>query len=171
MEIYVIRAGDDLFQIAQRFGVTVEAIQQLNQFPDPSRLVIGQAILIPTPAVNPLRYTIVAGDTLYVLAQLFNTTVQALAQANNITNPNQIQVGMTLTIPGWSQVSYTVRSGDTLYQIAARYGIPVSLIAKVNRISNPALIYPGQVLIIPQATPAVIRKNIETFAYFQLVNL
>lgn len=171
MEIYVIRAGDTLFQIAQRFGVTAEAIQQLNQFSDPGRLVIGQAILIPPPAVTPLRYTVVAGDTLYLLAKLFNTTVQALAQANNITNPNQIPVGLTLTIPGWSQLTHTVRSGDTLYQIAARYGSPMNLIVKVNHISNPALIYPGQVLIIPQAIPTVIRKDIETFAYFQLINL
>lgn len=171
MEIYVVQPGDTLVRIAQRFGVTVEALQQLNQFPDPSRLVVGQAILIPTNAREALRYTVAPGDTLYLLAQLFNTSIQAIASANNIADPNRIQAGMVLVIPGWSQQAYTVRSGDTLYQIAARYGVSVSQIVRVNRISDPSLIYPGQVLSIPQPLTAPVPRLIETFAYFQLLNL
>lgn len=164
MEIYVVQPGDTLYRIAQRFGTTVAALQRLNQLPNPERLVIGQAILIPGPPTEPLRYTVQPGDTLYQLALLFNTTVAQIAQANRITNPSQIAVGTTLLIPGWSQVLYRVRSGDTLSAIAGRYGVPVSLIAKVNQIVNPALIYPGQILRIPQVSP--VKPNIEVLAYF-----
>ncbi|MBQ6928156.1 MAG: LysM peptidoglycan-binding domain-containing protein [Oscillospiraceae bacterium] len=47
MQIYVVRAGDSLYAIARRFGTTVEEIQRLNQIADPSRLVIGQSLVVP----------------------------------------------------------------------------------------------------------------------------
>jgi spore germination protein len=171
MEIHVLQPGDTFYTIAQRFGVTFEALLQLNASTDPNRLVVGQAILIPTPLIQPLRYTVAPGDTLYLLAQTFNTTIQAIAQANNITNPNLIQAGAVLTIPGWSQIQYTVRSGDTLYQIANRFGVTIALISKVNRIANPALIYPGQEFTIPQPIPPVVKRPIEVTGYFQLFNM
>lgn len=164
MEIYVIQPGDTLYRIAQRYGTTVAALQSVNQLPNPDRLVVGQAILIPGPALEPLGYTVQPGDTLYQLALLFNTTVNLIAQANRIANPNQITAGMTLLIPGWSQVLYRVQPGDTLSLIAGRYGVPVAMMAKVNQIVNPALIYPGQILRVPQVSPA--KPDIEVLAYF-----
>jgi spore germination protein len=171
MEIYVVQAGDTLISIAQKTGTTVQALEQLNQFPDPSRLVIGQAILIPGPSVTPLQYTVARDDTLYLIAQVYSTTVNAIVQANNITNPNLINVGTRLVIPGWSAVTYTVQSGDTLYKIANNFGISVNLIAKTNNILSPFLIYPGQILIIPRRIAVSPQKDIETLAYFQLYNL
>jgi LysM repeat protein len=44
---YRVRSGDTLFAIAQRFGTTVRAIQELNNIDDPSRLHVGQVLLIP----------------------------------------------------------------------------------------------------------------------------
>lgn len=171
MEIYVIQPGDTLFTIARRFNTTVEAIQTLNQLQNPGQLVAGQTILVPTASVEPLRYTVARGDTLYFIAQAFNTTVTAIAQANNIANPNQIQVGTVLTIPGWSPIRYTVRPGDTLYLLANRYNIPVTFIARVNQIADPSQINVGQTLIIPQPSSAIIREEIETLGYFHLFNM
>jgi spore germination protein len=172
MQIYVIQSGDSLWQIAGRFGVTIDALQQLNQFPDPDRLVVGQAILIPTTTtIESLNYTVTAGDTLYLLAQLFNTSITALAEANNLANPNRLSVGMNLLIPGWSTMRYSVRSGDTLYQIAVRYGITLNQLVKVNQISAAASIYPGQTLLIPQPIAPAERPSIESLAYFQLSNM
>ena len=48
-------------------------------------------------------YTVQAGDTLGAIAAKFGTTVQAIAQANGIQDPNMIQAGSTLTIPGGGQ--------------------------------------------------------------------
>lgn len=45
-------------------------------------------------------YTVQTGDTLFLIAQRFGTTVEALIQVNNITNPDVIFVGQILTIPG-----------------------------------------------------------------------
>lgn len=53
-----------------------------------------------SPASASQTYTVQPGDTLSAIAAKFNTTVQALAAANNIQNPNLIQVGQVLQIPG-----------------------------------------------------------------------
>jgi len=56
----------------------------------------------PAPQVPPppsVTYTVQAGDTLYAIAVKYHTTVQAIAAANNISNPNLIRVGQVLKIP------------------------------------------------------------------------
>ena len=52
MQIYIVKAGDSLYAVARRFGTTVDALVRLNQIADPSRLVIGQSLLIPGPSVD-----------------------------------------------------------------------------------------------------------------------
>jgi spore germination protein len=47
MQIYVVRAGDSLYALGQRFGTTAEELQRFNQIADPSRLVIGQSLVVP----------------------------------------------------------------------------------------------------------------------------
>ena len=47
MQIYVVRAGDSLYALARRFGTTAEELRRLNQIADPSRLVIGQSLVVP----------------------------------------------------------------------------------------------------------------------------
>lgn len=170
MEIYVVRPGDTLYGIAQRFGVTLSELISINQLVNPEELIIGQAILIPVAPTEPLRYRVAPGDTLFQLAQIFNTTVAAIVQANQIADPNRIQVGTMLIIPGWSQTTYTVRPGDTLYLIAQRFGVPLNLLVKVDQIADPSQIIPGQILTIPQ-TGASIKRTIETMGYFHFTNL
>ncbi|OJT27628.1 peptidoglycan-binding protein [Archangium sp. Cb G35] len=103
------------------------------------------------------------GDTLSGIASRFGSSVGAIAQANGISNPNFIQVGQRLTIPGASGPSapapapssgqrYTVQPGDTLSGIASRFGSSVGAIAQANGISNPNFIRVGQQLTIPGAS-------------------
>jgi spore germination protein len=174
MEIYVVQSGDTLFSIAARFGVPLAELIRLNQLPNPDRLIPGQAILIPgpqTPSTPPLRYIVISGDTLFGIARVFGTTVDAIAQANGITNPDLILPGMALTIPGWTQVNYTVQPGDTLWAIGNRFGVPVEMLVRVNRIPNPSLILVGQVLVIPQPSSITPKPTIETLGYFHHYDL
>lgn len=48
MEIYIVKQGDTIDTIANRYGVSVEDISFINQIPYPYRMAIGQAILINT---------------------------------------------------------------------------------------------------------------------------
>lgn len=96
-------------------------------------------------------YTVVSGDTMSGIAQAQGITLDSLIAANpQITDPNVILPGQTLTIPSAVASYYTVVSGDNMSGIAAKYGIPVNaLIAGNPQIQNPNLIYAGQSINIP----------------------
>jgi len=103
---YTIRAGDTLFILSQRFGVSVQAIINANPGINPNNLQIGQRICIPgalppplPPCPNGFYYTIVAGDTLFLLAQRFNVSVQAIINANPGIDPNNLRIGQLICIP------------------------------------------------------------------------
>lgn len=111
----------------------------------------------PTPGPNQCVYVVKPGDTLYSIARRFGTTVSAIAQANNITNVNQIYVGQRLVIPDCVPTTpppttncfvYIVKPGDTLFSLARRFNTTVSDIALRNHIVNPNLIFVGQKLTI-----------------------
>lgn len=101
--LYTIKAGDTYFSIAQRFGTVVSALIAANPGVDPNRLAVGEQICVPAPAPVPCpggrRHTIVAGDTLFSLARRFNSTVQAIINANPGIDPNSLQVGRIICIP------------------------------------------------------------------------
>ena len=96
--VYTVRPGDTLWAIAQRFGTTVQELVNLNGIADPDLIYPGQVLRLPDSS-SVLVYRVVRGDTLSGIALRFGTTVQALARANHIANPNLIDVGQTLVIP------------------------------------------------------------------------
>lgn len=109
----------------------------------------------PTPAPIPQpvvpiannTYIVKSGDNLSSIAAKYNTTWQALAAANGLSNPNLIYPGQVLRVPGTAAPkTYVVKSGDTLSSIAAANGTTWQRLAQLNGLPNPNLIYPGQVL-------------------------
>ena len=89
-------------------------------------------------------------DTLWELAQRYDTTVEALLSANGLTGTDLLP-GAVLTLPGSAETqTYTVRVGDTLYDIAAAYSMTVDELLAINNIDG-AVIRPGQVLQIKAA--------------------
>ncbi|QYN61298.1 LysM peptidoglycan-binding domain-containing protein [Bifidobacterium asteroides] len=90
------------------------------------------------------------GDNLSSIAFRYGTSVQAIASANGIANPDLIYPGQVLSLGGGaaqdSGHSYTVQSGDTLSGIAQSLGTSVQALASANGIANPDLIYPGQTI-------------------------
>jgi len=113
---HVVQRGENLYRISLRYGVTMAAIAQRNNIANYNLIFTGQTLYIPaggtvppppTPkpgstAVPPTTgtYTVVRGDTLGAIARKFNTTIQALATLNKISNPNLIYAGQVLQIPG-----------------------------------------------------------------------
>ncbi|KPN96594.1 glycoside hydrolase family 18 protein [Lysinibacillus sp. ZYM-1] len=96
MQIHVVRAGESLWGIAQAYGTTVQSIVDANQIPEPNRLVVGQALVIP---IVGSFYYVQPGDSLWSIGQRFGINYVTLAQVNGI-NPNQpLAVGMRLYIP------------------------------------------------------------------------
>lgn len=95
-------------------------------------------------------YTVRAGNTLFGIAQFFQTTVDEILKYNNIQNASQIYVGQTLEIPaGSAEIDYYVtRPGDTLWGIAQNYGTTIQRLTELNRLYNPNIIQPGQLIKI-----------------------
>ena len=158
--IYVVKSGDTLFSIANKFNVTVQAIKNINNLSS-NILNVGQELVIPkeeTPSTSGefINYTVKAGDSLYKIAKEYNTTVNAIMNVNNLTS-NALQVGQVLKIPTTSQeetkdyINYTVKSGDSLYKIANNYNTTVDAIKKLNNLTSNNLQI-NQVLKIPTTT-------------------
>ena len=116
---------------------------------------------IPTTPPGTSGATVVhvvqRGENLFRIALRYNTTVEAIAAANGISNPQLIYVGQKLTIPQGESTTppsgggrtHVVQPGENLFRIALRYGTTAQAIAAANNLPNIHLIYVGQVLRIP----------------------
>ena len=105
-------------------------------------------------------YTIVAGDTLFALARRFNTTVQAIINANPGIDPNSLQIGRMICIPVAPApgtcpggFTYAIRAGDTFFSIARRFGTTVSALEAANPGVDPNRLQIGQQICVPAAAP------------------
>ena len=148
---YTVQKGDTLYGIANKFNTTVDNLKSLNNLTTDS-LSIGEVLKIPsssTTNTNTNTYTVKSGDTLYGIANKYNTTVDTLKSLNNLTS-NTLSIGQILKIPSNSSdnVVYTVKPGDTLYGIAEEFGTTVSAITKLNNLSTTVLSI-GQKLLLP----------------------
>ena len=97
--LYTVRPGNTLFGIAQFFGTTVGNILRYNNIQDANKIYIGQRLVIPVDDETPIStYIVRPGDTLWIIAQRYGTTVENLLALNNIQNPNAIYPGQILSI-------------------------------------------------------------------------
>lgn len=169
---HVVKRGENVSMIAQRYGVTVAAIQQANNLWNPSLIYVGQCLWIPLSSSPPATgcgqvHIVKRGEYLKVIAVRYGVSVTAIVQANGIRNPNLIYPGQRLKIPCTSAPPpqpkppvqpkppssctkiHVVKRGEYVKSIAARYGVSWQSIVRVNGLRNPNLIYPGQRLKIP----------------------
>ncbi|HVI42844.1 MAG TPA: LysM peptidoglycan-binding domain-containing protein [Anaerovoracaceae bacterium] len=108
--------------------------------------------------MQQIIYTIQPNDTLYKIAHLYGSTIDAIMDTNKITNPNLISPGTIILIPVEEEdiaalpgsLIYTVQPGDTLYIISLLFGVSSQSILKLNNIDNPSLIYPGMKIVMPK---------------------
>jgi LysM repeat protein len=121
---YVIVKGDTLAKIAKANGVTVKAIEEANPNVQPTRLRVGQKLVLPaggpsttgsTAAAETASgvasttggdetYTVKSGDTLTRIARRYGVTVKAIEAENNLTT-TQIKVGKKLNIPAKAEAA------------------------------------------------------------------
>lgn len=102
-------------------------------------------------AAGEQTYTVKKGDTLSKIASKYGTTYQKLASYNGIANPNIINVGQIIRIPGSGTRTYTVKAGDSLWGIAAAQlgdGARYNEIKTLNGLTSNT-IHPGQTLKLP----------------------
>lgn len=108
--IHVVERGENLTLIAARYGTTVDAIVQANAIANPNLIYVGQRLVIPSAVQQPPELPMPAqvhvvrpGEYLSLIARFYNTTVWALAAANDLANPSLIYPGQRLIIPTRSE--------------------------------------------------------------------
>lgn len=129
--------------------------------PLPTATPVPQPSPTPPPVTTEtvlVKHIVEGGETLLSIALQYNVTVDAIQQANGLTDV-LIRIGDELTIPvqrestgaaGQSgNFSYTVEDGDTLISIALKFGSTVEAIQQANSLAGNALIRPGDSLSIP----------------------
>ena len=96
MEIYIVRPGDTVYSIAQKFGVSAQRIVSDNMLADDRGLAVGQALLILFPEVV---HTFRTGETLYSVARMYGTDVMQLLRNNpTLTGMKYIPEGTQIVI-------------------------------------------------------------------------
>lgn len=162
-EIYIVKKGDSLWKIANKYNTTVEKLKSANNLKT-NTLSVGQKLVIPSISVSPEvsdTYIVQKGDSLWSIANKFNMTVSELKNLNNLTN-NLLSIGQVLKIKDSSnngKTTYTVQKGDSLWVIANKYGITTEELKNYNKLTSNLLSI-GQVLKIPQGKTST--ENIYT---------
>ena len=150
----MVQPGDTLSGIAKRHQVTVAELAELNGLDDPNLIHVGQKLRIPSTASTPvvpvggaIPYRVQRGDTLSLLARRYGTTVEAIAEANGLEDPDRIIAGQLLSIP-------TPLAGETPK-------LPIGPIVSVQVL--PPVVEQGQTLLIrvQLASPAQVEVAFE----------
>ena len=163
--IYIVKKGDNLWNIANQYGLTVDELKRINNL-DSNLINVGQKLLIPTREDilqdDYTIYTVKAGDTLYSIAKSFDVSVEELLTLNKL-NSTGLFIGQQLLIPRngiqiVGVVDYTIQPGDTLWKIAKNCNVNVDDIIKLNNLES-TVIYPGQKIKLSESCAAKQDNN------------
>ena len=106
----LVEVGDSLSKIAKRYDTTTEILAAINGICDVNQIYVGQKILLAAAGSQtddgvdpePISVTVIVevGDSLSKIAKRYDTTVDELMVANDITDPNLVLVGQELVVSG-----------------------------------------------------------------------
>lgn len=179
-----------LARAAQLSGISLEELHLLNAgFRKPSTPPSGpHRLLLPYEVSNKLvialessqdssspyrvDHKVSRGETLGHIAQLYNTSVRAIRQANKLRN-NQIQANWTLTIPAYDMpptlsgpetidndsIEHIVKNGDTLWGLARQYKVTITDLRRWNDLPRGRYLRPGQRLILYPENETTARSS------------
>lgn len=130
-------------------------------------LALALTILPAAPAWaqdSGAQYVVQPGDSLYSIALVFGTTVDAIQAANNLTDPNSLFIGQSLLIPGLEGVNgvldfHMVEAGETFRSLPLRFGLSSEAMVKLNRLVNPSQLYIGEPVLVPESLGAAALKG------------
>ncbi|MBI5267298.1 MAG: LysM peptidoglycan-binding domain-containing protein [candidate division Zixibacteria bacterium] len=176
--LYTVRNGDNLWNIAQGFKTSVDAIRRINYMDASARIYVGQKLKIPGNNRNgkdvderPVlaatdnasatkssskndgngKHTVRSGDTIWEVARKYGTSASKIREWNGLNSNSRIYPGQSLIVAGSESASYVihlVEAGDTLSRIARKYGTTIARILAENKVDNPDALEVGKQLKI-----------------------
>jgi len=169
----VVKPGETLSEIAERYGTSVQRLMQLNNLRSPQDLWAGSRIQVPGAAGSSAsrggggsgNYTVKPGETLSEIAERYGTSVQRLMQLNGLRSPQDLWAGSRIQVPGAAparpsgggggtrtttvNANYTVKPGETLSELAERYGTSVQRLMELNNLRGPQDLWAGSRIQVP----------------------
>jgi len=130
---YKVEAGDTPSTIAQRFGISTEALRQANGLKKDSLIRVGQMLKIP-------------GGT---GKKATTATAKKSEKKEKVASRKSTKKSTSVKKESSPGKTYTVQSGDTLFSIARKYHTPLNDLMSLNGIAPTDIIKPGQELKIP----------------------
>jgi len=165
---HIVKHGDTLKSLAEKYHTSKEAIKKVNHLKT-NTLKHGKAILIPSnvkdadapedETPNPeqkkskkhsfLRYKVKPGDSLWAIANKHHMTLSQLARINHLTVYSTIKAGDYLYIYQSYTMNqyYKVKPGDSLSSIASKVGVKVTTLAHKNHLNAHSILHPGDKLL------------------------
>lgn len=164
---YIVKKGDSLWSIANKYGITLDKLKELNNLSS-NMITVGQKLLIKDTSSSEdvgVYYTVKAGDTLYGIANKYGLSVDELKKINNLTS-NNLSINQKLLVSGTSSNTgdssdfdtYIVKSGDSLWSIASKNNTTVDKLKDINKL-NSNLLSIGQKLLIPKSSSTNNESN------------
>ena len=176
-----VKPGETLSEIADRLGISMKRLMELNGISKADHVEVGQKLKVPGPsgsstsssgggAVATGRITVREGDTLSDIAARQGMSLNQLIALNGLSRANHVEVGQTLKVTGKVATApapnpfrkgatmHVVRSGESLSAIAEGYGVPMSRLVAINAINDPDHVEVGSQLKL-KGEPAAPRPR------------
>ena len=174
---YIVEEGDSASEIATRFGISLQLLQDYNPLTDFEVIHPGEIILIPVPdhlapALEPSEalgvltgtYMVRSGDYALKIADMYGITLEELRQLNHGDRLSPIRIGQILTVPWTGAINappgtvpavevrrraHEVRRGDTFFGVASAHGLTLEELRALNPDLPSDLLVIGQLLYLP----------------------
>lgn len=171
---HVVKSGDNFYQIARTYNVSLSALQQANPGVNAQSLNVGRQITIPKTNISATKqsapkletrpvtsgsYTVVAGDSLSKIARSQGTTVTALQEANPKLDSAALRIGQTINLSGKAAAT-VAKAPIAIASIAKTPTSNKNAVASSTVVKEPALQQPvknkeiADVVKTPANTPA-----------------
>jgi len=165
-----VRRGETLSTIARKYRTYVRSIMRANNLRSSHYIVAGRLLKIPqrgyrystssskpSTASNKTAHVVSRGDSLWIIAKRYGTTVRKIQEINGLRS-TQLYVGQVLKLPGHPEATtlaskqdlkvYKVRRGDSPFTIAQQHNMNLNRFLRINSLSSRSKIYPGQRLYV-----------------------
>ncbi len=171
---YTVAEGDTLFSVARKNHIVIRDLMKMNGLGLTDSLKVGQVLtvsnhttFIPESTVKPPKkstgtrrklpkralksYTVKKGDTLWLIAKKFHTTLSEIRKLNKMKKGASIHVGSILAVgkaPHPQPKTYTVHKGDTLWLIAKKHNLSIQQLRTLNHMGRKDRIHTGKTLAL-----------------------
>lgn len=183
--VHKVDAGETLYAISKRYGVTIEQIVAQNPSAD-GGLEVDQILKVPyvprtvKPIAQGKKHVVAGKETLFSISRLYGVTVEDIKKWNNLTD-NALSLGQELVIksqttvqpagidtsPRTAKVTHTVAAKETMYSITRQYGISVEQLREWNGLQNDELKV-GQTLFVSQPMNGAVKQGTPTQTITQM---